>query len=89
MLYDEFPAGLEVWTAGGEIALKFAKGAMDDHVSHVPCDSGEQARIARALAATHLPIQKVLNATISLYDRYFRAVLFRVRKQHLVSRLLM
>ena len=70
MLYDEFPSGLEVWTAGGEIGL-VREGAMDEHVaiSHATPGDGQNRE---SIGTNYLPIQKVLNATISLYDRYLR-----------------
>jgi hypothetical protein len=75
MLYDEFPSGLEVWTAGGEIAL-VREGAMDDHVSMCHATPGD-GQNRESIGCNYLPIQKVLNATISLYDRYFRGAVAR------------
>jgi hypothetical protein len=75
MLYDNFPSGLEVWTAGGEKAL-IREGSMDDHVAgyHASPGSGQNRS---AILTNYMPIQKVLNATISLYDRYNRSAVAR------------
>ena len=70
MLYDEFPTGLEVWLAGGEIGL-VREGSMDEHVaiSHATPGDGQNRE---SIGTNYLPLQKILNATISLYDRYLR-----------------
>ena len=75
MFYDQFPSGLEVWTAGGEIAL-VREGAFDDHVSGCHATPGD-GQNRESIGTNYLPIQKVLNATISLYDRYFRGAVPR------------
>lgn len=78
MLYDEFPSGLEVWTAGGEIAL-VRDGKLDGpegHVSGCHATPGD-GQNRESIGTNYLPIQKVLNATISLYDRYFRGAIPR------------
>ena len=74
MLYDEFPSGLEVWTAGGEIGLvrESSLDGSDGHVSLCHATPGD-GQNRESIGSNYLPIQKVLNATISLYDRYFRA----------------
>lgn len=75
MLYENFADGLEVWTAGGEIAL-VREGKFDDHVSGCHATPGD-GQNRESIGTNYLPIQKVLNATISLYDRYFRGAVPR------------
>ena len=75
MLYENFADGLEVWTAGGEIAL-VREGAFDDHISGCQATPGD-GQNRESIGTNYLPIQKVLNATVSLYDRYFRAAVPR------------
>lgn len=75
MLYENFADGLEVWTAGGEIAL-VREGAFDDHVSGCHATPGD-GQNRESIGTNFLPLQKVLNATISLYDRYFRGAVPR------------
>lgn len=78
MLYDEFPTGLEVWTAGGEIAL-VREGRLDGpegHVAEAQATPGD-GQNRESIGTNYLPIQKVLNATISLIDRYNRAAIAR------------
>ena len=74
MLYEEFGDGLEVWTAGGEIGLvrESSLDGPDGHVSLCHATPGD-GQNRESIGTNYLPIQKVLNATISLYDRYFRA----------------
>ena len=74
MLYENFPSGLEVWTAGGEIGLvrESALDGTDGHVALCHATPGD-GQNRESIGTNYLPIQKVLNATISLYDRYFRA----------------
>lgn len=74
MLYDNFPSGLEVWTAGGEIGIvrESCLDGADGHVAVCHATPGD-GQNRESIGNNYLPIQKVLNATISLYDRYFRA----------------
>ena len=68
MMYDEFPSGLEVWIAGGEIAL-VREGSMDEHVaiSHATPGDGQNRE---SIGTNYLPMQKQLNACVSLNYRY-------------------
>lgn len=78
MLYDEFPSGLEVWTAGGEIAL-VREGKLDGpegHVSEAQATPGD-GQNRESIGTNYMPLQKVLNATVSLYDRYLRSAVAR------------
>ena len=75
MMYDEFPSGMEVWTAAGEIAL-VREGSIDSHVAVCHATPGD-GQNRESIGTNYLPIQKILNATISLYDRYFRATVPR------------
>lgn len=75
MLYENFADGMEVWTAGGEIAL-VREGSFDDHISGCQATPGD-GQNRESIGTNYLPIQKVLNATVSLYDRYFRAAIPR------------
>lgn len=71
LFYDEFPDGLEVWHAGGQLAF-VRNGSMSKHVKIVhPYPGDGQNR--EAILTNYLPLQKVLNANISLVDRYFRS----------------
>lgn len=72
---EAFPDGLEVWHAGGNMA--FCRNArMSKHVKFAhPAPGDGQNR--EALLTNYLPLQKVLNANISLIDRYFRAAVPR------------
>lgn len=70
-----FPDGLEVWHAGGNLA--FCRNAsMSNHVKFIhPSPGAGQNR--EAILTNYLPLQKVLNANISLLDRYFRSAVPR------------
>jgi hypothetical protein len=73
IFYENFPDGLEVWTAGGEIAL-VRNGRMDGplgHVSEAQASPGD-GQNRESIGTNLMPIQKVMNATISLQDRYIR-----------------
>lgn len=66
-----FPDGLLVVKAGGTFAF-CRNEAMGKHlvVLHPKPGSGQNRR---AIGTNYLPLQKILNANISLIDRYFRA----------------
>ena len=68
MMYDEFPSGLEVWIAGGEIAL-VREGSMDEHVaiSHATPGDGQNRE---SIGTNYLPMQKQLNSCVSLLYRH-------------------
>ena len=75
LFQQTFPDGLEVWHAGGNLA--FCRNArMSKHVKFIhPGPGSGQNR--EALLTNYLPLQKVLNANISLIDRYFRSAVPR------------
>lgn len=73
--YETFPDGLEVWHAGSQFA--FCRNArMSDHVKFVHPGPGD-GQNREAILTNYLPLQKVLNANISLLDRYFRSAVAR------------
>ena len=73
--YQFFPDGLEVWHAGGQFA--FCRNArMSNHVKFVHPTPGD-GQNREAILTNYLPLQKVLNANISLLDRYFRSAVAR------------
>ena len=75
VFYDTFPDGLEVWHAGGQLAM-VRNCRMSKHVKIVhPYPGDGQNR--EAIGTNYLPLQKVLNANISLLDRYFRNAIAR------------
>jgi hypothetical protein len=75
LFLETFPDGLEVWHAGGNMA--FCRNArMSDHVKFVHPSPGD-GQNREAILTNYLPLQKVLNANISLIDRYFRAAVPR------------
>jgi len=75
LFYKTFPDGLEVWHAGGQLA--FVRNCpIADHAKIVhPYPGDGQNR--EAIGTNYLPLQKVLNANISLIDRYFRGAIAR------------
>jgi hypothetical protein len=75
LFLETFPDGLEVWHAGGNMA--FCRNArMSKHVKFVHPGPGD-GQNREALLTNYLPLQKVLNANISLIDRYFRSTVAR------------
>ncbi len=68
MMYDEFPTGLEVWIAGGEIAL-VRESSMDEHVAICHATPGD-GQNRESIGTNYLPMQKQLNACVSLNYRY-------------------
>jgi len=75
LFFETFPDGLEVWHAGGNMA--FCRNArMSKHVKFAHPGPGD-GQNREALLTNYLPLQKVLNANISLIDRYFRAAVPR------------
>lgn len=75
LFQQTFPDGLEVWHAGGNFA--FCRNArMSKHVKFIHPGPGD-GQNREALLTNYLPLQKVLNANISLIDRYFRSAVPR------------
>jgi len=75
VFYETFPDGLEVWNAGGTLAM-VRNCRMSKHVKVVHPSPGD-GQNREAIGTNYLPLQKVLNANISLLDRYFRAAVPR------------
>jgi hypothetical protein len=75
MFYDTFPDGLEVWHAGGTLAF-IRNCRKSAHVKFIHPGPGD-GQNREALLTNYLPLQKVLNANVSLIDRYFRAAVPR------------
>lgn len=75
IFYDTFPAGLLVVHAGGELAF-IRNESMNDHldIRHPKKGSGQNLR---SVGSNYLPIQKTLNARVSLEDRYSRGAVPR------------
>ncbi len=75
VIYEIFPDGLEVFHGGGALVM-VRNSAMQKHVKvlHAYPGSGQNRR---AIGTNYLPLQKVLNANISLLDRYFRSAVPR------------
>ncbi len=75
VFFETFPDGIEVWHAGGQLA--FVRNCrMSKHIKIVhPYPGDGQNR--EAIGTNYLPLQKVLNANISLLDRYFRNAIAR------------
>lgn len=70
VFYETFPNGIEVWHAGGQLAM-VRNCRMSEHVKIVhPYPGDGQNR--ESIGCNYMPLQKVLNANISLLDRYFR-----------------
>lgn len=75
LFFETFPDGLLVVHAGGELAF-IRNESMDDHLSIIhPYEGDGQNR--DSVGNNYLPLQKILNANISLADRYFRAAVPR------------
>jgi hypothetical protein len=75
LFLETFPDGLEVWHAGGNFAF-CRNSRMSKHVKFVHPGPGD-GQNREALLTNYLPLQKVLNANISLADRYFRSAVPR------------
>lgn len=75
LYYELFPDGLEVWHAGGQLAF-VRNSRMSKHVKIIHPGPGD-GQNREALLTNYLPLQKVLNANISLIDRYFRSAVPR------------
>lgn len=73
--YDNFPKGLEVWHAAGELAF-VRQAQWSKHVKVVHPTPGD-GQNREALGTNYLPLQKILNAEFSLLDRYIRAAIPR------------
>jgi hypothetical protein len=75
LFFETFPDGLRVVHAGGELAYVINE-SMDRHlrIAH-PYEGDGQNR--DSVGNNYLPIQKRLNATLSLADRTFRAAVAR------------
>jgi len=70
VFYETFPDGMEVWHAGGQLAI-VRNCRLSKHVKIVhPYPGDGQNR--ESIGCNYMPLQKVLNANISLLDRYFR-----------------
>ena len=75
VFYESFPDGIEVWHAGGQLAM-VRNCRMSKHVKVVhPYPGDGQNR--ESIGTNYMPLQKVLNANISLLDRYFRNAIAR------------
>lgn len=75
LYYESFPEGLEVWHAGGQFAFcRNARKSKHVKIAHPGPGDGQNRE---ALLTNYLPLQKVLNANISLIDRYFRSAVPR------------
>jgi hypothetical protein len=71
VFFDNFPRGLLVVHAAGELAFVRNEG-MNKKLTVLHAKQGP-GQNRRAIGTNYLPIQKVLNANISLLDRYFRS----------------
>lgn len=75
LFYDTFPSGLLVVHAGGELAF-IRNESMDKHLKEMHPKKGS-GQNRRSVGANFLPIQKTLNARVSLDDRYTRGAVAR------------
>lgn len=75
LFYRNFPDGVLVVHAGGELAFVRNESLDKKLVIRHPKDGDGQNR--RAIGTNYLPLQKILNANISLLDRYFRGAVAR------------
>jgi hypothetical protein len=75
LFYQNFPDGLLAVHAGGELAF-IRNESLNDHLTvlHAKQGSGQNRR---SVGANFLPIQKTLNARVSLDDRYTRGAVAR------------
>ncbi len=73
--FETFPDGLEVWHAAGHFAMA-RNCRKSDHV-HIAQPSPGDGQNREAILTNYLPLQKILNANISLLDRYFRSAVPR------------
>ena len=72
---ENFPDGLLVVHAAGEFAF-CRNEAMNKHLKVIHAKKGP-GQNRRAIGTNYLPLQKILNAEISLVDRQFRAAIAR------------
>ena len=75
LFYETFPDGLLVVHAGSELAF-IRNESMNDKlvIVHSRPGSGQNRR---SIGTNYLPLQKILNANVSLLDRYFRSAVPR------------
>ena len=71
LFFDNFPDGLLVVHAAGDLAM-CRNESMDKHlvILHAKEGSGQNRR---AIGTNYLPLQKILNANMALFDRYMRS----------------
>jgi hypothetical protein len=72
---DNFPDGLLVVHAGGEFAF-CRNESLNKHLKVIHAKKGP-GQNRRAIGTNYLPMQKILNAEISLVDRMFRSAIAR------------
>jgi hypothetical protein len=75
VIQETFPKGMEVWHAGGQLAM-VRNCRMADHVKIIHAYPGD-GQNRESIGTNYLPLQKVLNANFALIDRYFRAAVPR------------
>lgn len=75
VFFETFPDGLEVWHAGGQLAF-VRNASFSKHVKISHCTPGD-GQNRESIGTNYMPLQKVLNANISLLDRYFRSAVPR------------